>query len=370
MIIPQADPRANYLSHQQEIDAAITRVLDTGKYILGEETNLFEQEFASYVGQSYALGVASGTDALFLALRACDIDESSEVITVSHTAVATIAAICMTGATPVCVDIDPKTQTLDSNLLEAALTSRTRAIIPVHLYGQPAAMQPICEFAGHHGLSVIEDCAQAHGAVYQGQNVGTWGQLAAFSFYPTKNLGALGDGGAVLCNDSTLYERLKLLRQYGWDEDRISQSAGINTRLDEIQAAILRVKLRHLDDDNAKRHVLAMRYTELLDAASLTLPAQQVNDIHAFHLYVVQHTSRDLLRAFLARKSIGTAIHYPLPAHLHPGYRDRIRVVGSLANTEHAARSVLSLPLYPELSLENVELVATAIHEWLADQPA
>lgn len=369
MIVPQADPKANYLAHREEIDAAVMRVLNAGAYILGEETRLFEQEFASYIGQRYAVGVASGTDALFLALRACDIGASHEVITVAHTAVATIAAICMAGATPVCVDIDPQSRTLDPNLLEAALTPHTRAIVPVHLYGQPAAMQSICEFAEQHGLWVIEDCAQAHGAVYQGRKIGAWGQLAAFSFYPTKNLGALGDGGAILCSDSNLYERLKALRQYGWDEGRISQSAGVNSRLDELQAAVLRVKLRHLDDDNAQRRNLAARYMELLAPVGIALPKQDADSIPVFHLYVIQHALRDLLRAFLARRSIGTAIHYPLPAHLQPGYRDRIRVAGSLANTEYAAQSVLSLPLYPELRPESVEQVAAAIREWLADQP-
>ncbi len=369
MIIPQTDPKANYLAHQGEIDAAIMHTLNTGKYILGEQTHLFEQEFAAYVGQRYAVGVASGTDALFLALRACDVNASSEVITVSSTAVATIAAICMTGAKPVCIDVNPQTRTLDPDLLKSALTAHTRAIVPVHLYGQPAAMQSICEFAERHGLWVIEDCAQAHGATYRDRNVGAWGHLAAFSFYPTKNLGALGDGGAILCSDTAIYERLKSLRQYGWDEQRVSQREGINSRLDEVQAAILRVKLRHLEDDNARRRALAARYHELLAPSGLSLPLQHADTIHVFHLYVIEHPSRDLLRNFLAQQSIGTAIHYSLPAHLQPGYRDRIRVAGSLTNTERAARSVLSLPLYPELSVENIEQVAATIFEWLATQP-
>lgn len=369
MIIPQADPQANYRAQQAAIDAAIRRVLDSGQYILGAETRAFETEFAAYIGQPYGVGVANGTDALALALRACGVDATREVITVAHTAVATIAAICQTGATPVCIDIDPHTLTLDPDHLAAALTPRTRAIVPVHLYGQPANLAAICTFAERHGLYVIEDCAQAHGAVYQNRRVGAWGHLAAFSFYPTKNLGALGDGGLIVGSNPALSARLLALRQYGWDDNRISQSDGVNSRLDELQAAVLRVKLRTLDADNARRHARAAQYTARLASTGLLLPTPPADSVHAYHLYVVQHANRDHLRAFLAERGIGSAIHYPVPAHLQPGYRERVRVVGPLTHTERAAQTVLSLPLYPELSPSAVDQVADALHAWCATQP-
>lgn len=367
--IPAANPAAQYLSHQAEINAAIAAVLDGNRYILGPQTQEFEQEFAAYLGVAYAVGVGSGTEALHLALRACQIGAGDEVITVSHTAVATVSAIELAGAAPVLVDIDPATYTLDPDLIERSITPRTRAIIPVHLYGGAAHLNPIVDLARKYSLKLIEDCAQAHGARYADRVVGSYGDVACFSFYPTKNLGAIGDGGLVATNDPEIAENLKLLRQYGWRERYVSEVAGWNTRLDELQAAILRVKLRYLDEDNAKRRALAASYDEQL-AGVVTLPieladnATRANTRHVYHLYVIRHPQRDALRAHLRECGIGTAIHYPVPIHLQPAYRGRLGDEGSLPETERAAREIVSLPMYPELDVDEVQTVAQAIREF------
>jgi dTDP-4-amino-4,6-dideoxygalactose transaminase len=363
MNILAANPRAQYLSHQTEIDVAIAAVLDGNRYILGPQTQAFEKEFATYLDVQRAIGVGSGTEALHLALRACNIGNGDEVITVSHTAVATVSAIELAGATPVLVDIDPATYTIDPMKIGVAITPRTKAIIPVHLYGGLADLHPIVDLARRHGLKVIEDCAQAHGALYGKRRVGCWGDVACFSFYPTKNLGAIGDGGLVATNDSTIAENLNLLRQYGWRERYVSEVAGWNTRLDELQAAILRVKLRHLDEDNRKRRRLAAVYNELLFDV-VTTPIEVSQAEHVYHLYVIRYSRRDALMSFLRERGIGTAIHYPIPIHLQPAYRGRLGDKGSLPETEKAAREIVSLPMYPELSEEEVKTVAHAIREF------
>jgi dTDP-4-amino-4,6-dideoxygalactose transaminase len=363
--IPAANPAAQYLSHQAEINAAIAAVLDGNRYILGPQTQAFEQEFAAYLGVAHAVGVGSGTEALHLALRACHIGAGDEVITVSHTAVATVSAIELAGAVPVLVDIDPVTYTIDPQLIERAITPRTKAIIPVHLYGGAAHLQPIVDLARKYDLKLIEDCAQAHGARYADRVVGSYGDVACFSFYPTKNLGAIGDGGLVATNDPQIAENLNLLRQYGWRERYVSEVAGWNTRLDELQAAILRMKLRYLDEDNAKRRSLAAIYDEQLSGI-VTLPIELANTRHVYHLYVIRHAQRDALMAFLRERGIGTAIHYPVPIHLQPAYRGRLGDEGSLPETEKAAREIVSLPMYPELSAEEVQTVAQAIREFAA----
>jgi len=363
-MIPQANPHAQYASHRAEIDQAIARVLDQGRYILGEEAAAFEREFATYIGVHFGIGVGSGTEALHLALRACGIGPGDEVITVSHTAVATVSAIELCGARPVLVDIDPRSFTLDPNQLEVAITPATRAIIPVHLYGQSADLEPILSLARQHGVRVIEDCAQAHGAMYRGRRAGAWGDIACFSFYPTKNLGAIGDGGLVATDDAQLAENARLLREYGWRKRYVSDMAGWNTRLDELQAAILRVKLRTLDADNTRRCYLATLYDELLTASSVALPQAMSYGEHVYHLYVVQSARRDELQAFLKGRDIGTLVHYPLPVHLQPAYRGRLGDVGSLPETERAANQVLSLPMFPELSEIQVRQVAEAIREF------
>ncbi len=360
-MIPPFDLKRQYAALKPELDSAIAGVLERGTFILGEEVVAFESEFAAYCGVSDAVGVGSGTEALHLALRACDIGPGDEVITVAHTAVATAAAIEIAGARPIFVDIDPQRWTLDPTQLEAAITPRTRAIIPVHLYGCAAELAPILDVARRHQLRVIEDCAQAHGARYHGRRVGRWGDLATFSFYPTKNLGAYGDGGAITTNDPELAERLRLLRQYGWAERYVSTLKGFNSRLDELQAAILRVKLRHLDAWNARRRSLARAYGTLLRDAGLQLPLDPEEGAHVYHLYVIRTTQREALRAYLRENGIGTLIHYPIPIHLQPAYTDAGYGPGALPETEAAAAQVLSLPLYPELHEDEVKVVCDAI---------
>jgi dTDP-4-amino-4,6-dideoxygalactose transaminase len=330
---------------------------------LGDEVRAFEQEFAAYLGVSHCVGAGNGTEALHLALAACGIGRGDQVLTVSHTAVATVAAIDLAGAEPGFVDIDPATYTMDPDLLKNRITSKTKAVIPVHLYGNPAPMQEIQEIAKANGLYVIEDCAQAHGATYQGKRVGSFGDMACFSFYPTKNLGALGDGGAVVTNKSKLAEKVRLLREYGWAERYVSHSPGWNSRLDEVQAAILRVKLNHLDLDNSKRIRLAKLYDQGLSGTDIALPAVQKDAVHVYHLYVIRTKERGALQAHLRSKNIGAAVHYPLPVHLQPAYE---KYAVRLPNTELAAGEVLSLPMYPELAENQAQFVVDSIKEHLS----
>ena len=359
-LIPCANPKAQYFAHKQEIDDAINRVLESGWYILGDEVGAFEEEFAVYLGVNHSVGVGNGTEALHLALAACGIGYGDEVATVSHTAVATVAAIELAGAKPVFVDIDPVTYNMDPDLLEKEITSKTKAIVPVHLYGHPAPMEEILAIAKEYGLCVIEDCAQAHGATYRGKRVGSFGAMACFSFYPTKNLGALGDGGAVVTNNPELAEKARRLREYGWVERYVSHTPGWNSRLDEIQAAILRVKLKHLDFDNARRIKLAKLYSERLFETGIALPMLQKDAVHVYHLYVIRVKERGSLKAFLRSKDIGTTVHYPVPVHLQPAYE---KIAVSLPNTEIAAREVLSLPMYPELTESQLQFVIDSIKE-------
>ena len=388
LLLP-ADPKANYAAHQEEIDMAIRGVLERGWYILGQEVAAFEQEFARYLGADHAIGVGSGTEAIHLALRVCGIGPGDVVLTASHTAVATVAAIELAGAAPLLVDVDPLFYTIDPNRLEEAIkkwagTGRLAAIIPVHLYGHPADMPAIMDIAQRHNLYVIEDCAQSHGATFRGRKTGRWGHLAAFSFYPTKNLGALGDGGAVVTDNPDLAERARSLREYGWRQRYVSDHPGMNTRLDELQAAILRVKLRYLDQENARRRELAQIYDTCLSALGaglLTPPPRQAVAEHVYHLYVIRVgpgspragrgspdpavKQRELLQAFLKEHAVGTAIHYPLPVHLQPAYRSRVAVgQGGLAETERACETILSLPMHPHLTDGQVQHVCDTIARW------
>jgi dTDP-4-amino-4,6-dideoxygalactose transaminase len=367
--ISQASPLAQYLAHKDEIDAAIARVLGSGRYILGEEVERFEAEFAAYVGVGHGVAVSNGTEALHLALRACGIGSGDEVITVPHTAVATVAAIEMCGAVPVFVDIDLRACVMDPGQVESAVSPRTRAIIPVHLYGSPADMGEISAIARRMGLWIVEDCAQSHGATYRGRKTGAWGDVGAFSFYPTKNLGALGDGGMVVTDHLQLADRIRLLRQYGWRERYVSEVPGVNSRLDELQAAVLRVKLRYLDEENARRRSLAQAYDSSLAQSGLCLLRRMPDSDPVYHQYVVRSPRRDELRAYLSSEGIDTLVHYPVPLHLQPAYRDRTRRPGSLANAELAAREVLSLPLHPHLSFEQVHEVARAVLRWEGSAP-
>ncbi len=372
--IPQNDPKAAYLARRGDIDAAIARVLDGGWYILGKETAAFEAEFAAFVGGRHAIGVGSGTDAIVVALRALGIGAGKTVATVSHTAVATVAAIEMTGARALLIDIDPATYTMDAAALERTLArpprgiERIDAILPVHLYGQPADLAAIATLARRHAIPLIEDCAQCHGARFEGRPAGSVGDIACFSFYPTKNLGALGDGGMVTTGDDALAAELRAVREYGWRERRyVSERIGINSRLDELQAAILRVKLTSLAADNDRRRAIAARYDARLAGLNLTLPVRALRAEHVFHQYVVRCNRRDELRATLQKAGIGTNIHYPVPIHLQPAYRDRIAIgAAGMAETERAAGEILSLPMYPQLSDSDVDRVADAVRTALA----
>ena len=370
--IPMVALREAYLSQRDEIDLAIRRVLDSGWYILGKETEAFERAFAAWCGVAHAVGVGNGTDALVVALKSLGVGPGDAVFTVSHTAVATVAAVEMAGAAPVLVDIDPASYTIDPAKLEEAVRAfaasgragRPRAVIAVHLYGQPCDLAAIRDICGRFDLFLIEDCAQAHGAEWRGARVGHFGDLACFSFYPTKNLGAFGDGGAVVTNDARLAGLAAAYRQYGWRERYVSDLAGMNTRLDEIQAAMLAVRLTRLDQEIAARRHVAARYDAAL-AGIIDTPKVHKDARHAYHLYVVRHARRDLLAAALKEAGIGSAVHYPVPVHLQKAYAGRVALSPSgHGETERAAREVLSLPMHPFLTEEDVVRVTAAVKDW------
>jgi dTDP-4-amino-4,6-dideoxygalactose transaminase len=371
--IPTGDLKRQYEALQHELDAAALRVLRSGWYILGAEVRAFEEAFAAYCGAAHCVGVASGTDALYLALAALDIGPGDEVVTVANACIYQAAAIVQTGATAVFADIDPATHTMSPPALEEAITPRTRAIMPVHLYGRMANMPIINTIAARHGLTVVEDAAQAHGAwlpnlAGKPQRAGAWGTLACFSFYPSKNLGAVGDGGAVVTNDPHLAEKVRRLRQYGWGSKYVTtEENGRNSRLDEMQAALLRVKLSHLDEWNAARRERAAWYSALLSPTCASLELLPDDPGHVYHLYVVTTAQRNELRAHLHAAGVATDVHYPLPAHMQAAYpprQMRPTGAGSLPYTEHAARQVLSLPFFPELSRAEVEQVAAAVQRY------
>jgi dTDP-4-amino-4,6-dideoxygalactose transaminase len=348
--IPLLDLAAQYQTIRAEINTAIENVVQHGQFILGDEVDLFEHKFATFCGVNHCIGVASGTDALHLALRALGIGPGDEVITAANTFAATGFAIAYTGATPVFVDVDPVDYNIDVNLIEHAVTPRSRAIIPVHLYGQPADMDPILSIARHYDLKVIEDACQAHGALYRKRRVGSFGDAACFSFYPGKNLGAYGDGGAVVTNDSGLAERLRLLRNYGQRVKNEHSMLGFNSRLDTIQAAILLVKLNYLDEWNDQRRAVAERYHELLSSDGVVLPTENPDVRHVYHLYVVQHEARDQLLTHLKRRGIGCLVHYPTPLHLATPFRSARSVPEGAPVSTMLARRILSLPMFPELA--------------------
>lgn len=359
-----ADPGADVRGERELLLAAMDRVLCSGQYILGPEVQSFEQEWAGYLGVSHCVGVANGTDALALALKATGVQPGDEVITVSHTAVATVVAIEAIGAIPVFVDIDPSTRCMDPSLLEAAITSRTRAIVPVHIYGQPAAMKEILCVARQFRCSVVEDCAQAHGAAIGERKVGTFGDAAAFSFYPTKNLGAIGDAGAVVCQDIVIESRLRALRQYGWRKRYVSDDVGTNSRLDELQAAILRAKLRHLDQRNHRRSAIAERYRVALTSTGVVPPPNIPGTTHAMHLFVLESDHRDSLATYLSEAGIATALHYPVPVHRQPAYVGRIAGAERLPFTEALYDRLLTIPCHPDLTDEQVQRVCDHLQSW------
>jgi dTDP-4-amino-4,6-dideoxygalactose transaminase len=360
MKIPFLDLSRQYLAMKNEIDAAMARVFSRAWFILGEEGEAFEREFAQYLGASHGVGCGSGTEALHLALLACGVEPGDEVITVPNTAVPTISAISFANAAPKLVDIDPLTYTMDVRQIEAAITPRTKVLMPVHLYGQTTDLMPLFEIARKYNLKVIEDACQAHGATYGAQRAGTLGDAGCFSFYPSKNLGAYGDGGFVCTNNPEIDQRLRLLRNYGQTRRYYHATKGFNSRLDELQAAMLRAKLAHLDHWNESRRVLAKKFDTLLQDLPITLPRAAAWGKHVFHLYVIRTLQRDQLCSFLAERGIQTIIHYPVPVHLQEAYRDLNVPAGALPEAEKAAQEIVSLPFYPEMREQEIEfLVAT-----------
>ena len=364
-MIPWASPAAQYRAREADIKAAVARVLDSGVFVLGEEVESFERAFAAYCGVAHGIGVASGTDALELALRALGIGPGDEVITVSHTAVATAAAVLACGATPVLVDVEASYYTIDPSKIEAAITPRTKAIVPVHLYGQAADMDAVLALARAHELRVIEDCAQSTGGRHGTHRLGSIGDVACFSFYPTKNLGAIGDGGMVITPDADLAARVRRLRQYGWDDARKTHELGRNSRLDPLQAAILAAKLPHLDADNARRAAIAARYDRGLAGTSFVLPTARAGATHVYHLYVLRCDDRSRLTAHLRADQIGSAVHYAEPVHVQKGYAERsVLPKDGLPVTSAIVDKILSLPMYPELTDQEADRVIASLRRY------
>jgi len=361
-MIPFLDLRTQYTSIKEEIQQAINGVLESGQYILGNEVAARESEFAAYVGASHGVGVNSGTSALHLALLASGVGPGDEVITVPFTFVATAAAVCYTGARPVFVDVDPQSFTMDVTQIESAITSRTKAILPVHLYGQPADMDPILAIARRHGLVVIEDAAQAHGAEYKGRRVGSLGDLGCFSFYPGRNLGAYGEGGMVVTSSAAHAQTLRILRDGGQSQKYFHVRVGYNYRLEGIQGAILRVKLRHLDAWTDLRRSRAIEYGRYLQDVDVVRPVEMPYARHVYHIYAVRTRDRAELQRALQSHGVQTGIHYPIPVHLQEGYRHLGYTQGDFPRAEQAAREVLSLPMYPELSNNQIEFVSAVVH--------
>lgn len=364
MNVPFVDLQVQYSPIRNQIQTAINEVLDSGWFVLGQNVELFEKEFAGYCGCAEAVGVGSGTEALHLALKVCGVGVGDEVITVSHTFIATALAIVWTGATPVFVDIDPVTYTMDVSQAAKVITPRTKAILPVHLYGQCADMDPLLELAQEYGLWVIEDACQAHGATYKGRKAGSLGHLGCFSFYPSKNLGAYGDGGAITTNDKALAQRLRLLRNYGQTRKYHHESMGYNSRLDELQAAILRAKLPYLDTWNEQRRRIAALYRDSIQSEHVTLPGEATWGQHVYHLFVIRSSHRDELQRHLYDHKVQTMIHYPVPVHQQGALATISKQEWHLPETEKLAKEVLSLPMYAEMTEEQVRRVSCVVNDF------
>ncbi len=363
-MIPFVDLKKQYYSIRNEVDKAIKGVLEKGRFILGENVEKFEEESADYCNAKFGIGVGSGTEALHLALLACGIRQKDEVITVPNTAVPTICAISFANAKPVFVDIDPKTYTIDISKIEKKITIKTRAIVPVHLYGHPADMEPIMGIAKRYNLKVIEDASHAFGAEYRNEKVGSIGDVGCFSFYPTKNLGAYGDGGIVITNDRKIAKKLRLLRNYGQIKRDRYLMKGYDSRLDELQAAILRVKLKKIDVWNESRRKNAQIYNRLLNKDKINIPVEKDYAKHVYYLYVIRCRFRDKLRAFLKSKGIETLIHYPVPVYLQEAYKDLAYKRGDFSVTEKCAGEILSLPISNELDKAQIEAIAETINDF------
>ncbi|RKY75344.1 transcriptional regulator [candidate division KSB1 bacterium] len=366
MQVQQMDLVTQYKQLKTEIDDAIQKVLDSGHFILGEAVKEFEQTMANYIGIKHAIGCASGTDALQLAMMAYDFQPQDEIISTPMTFVATIEVMKLLGLKPVFVDIDPKTYCIDPAQIEEKITEKTKAIVPVHLYGQCADMDPINEIARKHNLKVIEDCAQAIGATYKGRKSCTLGDVGCLSFFPSKNLGAYGDGGMVLTNDDQIAQKLRMLRVHGAESKYRHIFLGINSRLDSIQAAILNVKLKYLDGWNEKRRQVAAKYTGLLKDSDVIVPYTAPYNVHTYHQYTIQVKDRKRLQEYLKTKGIATGIHYPVPLHLQPAFKELGYKEGDFPVSEQVSSQVLSLPMYPELPEEHVHYVAMEIKNFLA----
>jgi dTDP-4-amino-4,6-dideoxygalactose transaminase len=358
--LPLIDMAAQYRSIQKEIDDAVSQVLSAGQFILGPNVTALEKEIAEYLSVAHAVGVASGTDALVLALRALGIGPGDEVIVPSYTFFATAGAVLLVGATPICVDVHADTYTMDVEQIGSRITLRTKAIIPVHLYGHPANLNPLIELARMRGLKVIEDNAQAFGAEYHGRKTGGFGDVACLSFFPSKNLGGCGDGGMVVTGDSDIADRVRMLRTHGWRKKYFPEMVGYNSRLDELQAAILRVKLRHVDDWNNKRRSLAAQYTLRFAGSGIKVPTETKETVHAYHLYVVEVDERERVQQQLKQMGIPTAIYYPQPLHLTLPLADRYSK-GQFPVSESASERTLSLPFFPEMSDEQLNMVVDRV---------
>ena len=362
-VVPFVDLKAQYSAIRDEVEQVVTGVLRSAQFVLGPEVAAFEEEFAAYCGASHGIAVNTGTSALHLALLAAGVGPGAEVITTPFTFIATVSAIAYTGARPVLVDIDPRTFTIAPEAIARAITPRTRAIVPVHLYGQPADMDPIVEIARRHGLTVVEDACQAHGARYKGRPVGTLGDLACFSFYPGKNLGACGEGGIVVTNDAAATRVVRMLRDWGGERKYEHVLKGFNYRMEALQGAILRVKLRHLEAWTEARRRHAAAYDKLLQGGPVETPFARPDARHVYHIYAVRTTARALLQQHLQAQGIQTGIHYPVPVHLQPAFADLGHQRGDFPNAERAADEVLSLPMYAELSVADQARVASAVCE-------
>lgn len=365
-MIPFVDLKSQYLNIKEEIDEAISKVLDTTQFILGDEVEAFEEEFARYCGARYSMGVNSGTSALHLALLAAGVEAGDEVITVPFTFSATAAAIRYIGARPVFVDVDPGSRLMDSSKVEAAITPRTKALLPVHLYGQCVDMTPILEIARRHNLVVIEDAAQAHGAYYKGYRAGSLGDMACFSFYPGKNLGAYGEGGAIVTGNANYAKKIKALRDHGQTRKYLHEMIGYNYRLEGIQGAVLRVKLRHLDVWNELRRTHAAQYRLALAELESGLLEEMSYGSMVYHIFPVFTPRRDQLQEHLKESGVSTGIHYPIALHLQPAYADLGYAAGDFPNSEQASAETLSLPMYPELSSEAILHVTDSVIDFFA----
>ncbi|MGD0995608.1 MAG: DegT/DnrJ/EryC1/StrS family aminotransferase [Candidatus Bathyarchaeia archaeon] len=359
-MIPFVDLKSEYSEVGEEVSQCIQRVLKSGLFILGDELEKFEIEFSKYIGTKYGIGVNSGSDALLIALNALGVGKGDEVITVAHTFISTVDAITRNGAKPVFVDIDPETYTIDVTQVKSKISSKTKAILPVHLYGHPADMKPLMDIAAEYGLFVIEDACQAHGSEYQKTKLGAIGHVGCFSFYPTKNLGAYGDAGIITTNNQELAYKIKKTRNYGQSKKYYHDFMGVNSRLDEMQAAILRTKLRYLDNWNEKRRKLAKLYSELLKNTAVVTPIEKEYAKHVYHLYVVRHKERDKLQQYLLNHGVQTLIHYPIPVHLQEAYK----INDKLPVTERICSEILSLPMFPWLRESEVEYISENVKQY------